>query len=115
MAVYEGEQFRREDFLVQVNVVAEEIKAIGAQDILELGTGKGFNLSHLTQNFPDRQFSGIDLSPSMLLNPSINYKDRKTHRLFEQISIIYLHNMVKQIQIWSSSFEYRNLQISKTI
>jgi len=63
MALSEQGEFRHEDYLAQINAVAQEIQALDAQEILELGTGKGFNLHHLARQFPERQFSGLDLSP----------------------------------------------------
>ncbi len=54
MALSEKDKFRYEDYLVQVNAVAKEIETTDAQKILELGTGKGFNLQHLARRFPNR-------------------------------------------------------------
>lgn len=62
MALSDDEHFRHEDYLTQVNIVAEEIQTFGAKRILELGTGKGFNLKHLVHKFPTSDFFGLDLS-----------------------------------------------------
>ncbi len=47
MGLSSSGKYRAEDYLKQVNFVAEEIKRLDITQVLELGSGKGFNLYHL--------------------------------------------------------------------
>lgn len=55
--------FHPDGYYSQPKVVAEQISRLGAQDILELGCGKGFNSCFLAQQYPEVHFTGIDLTP----------------------------------------------------
>lgn len=76
MAVSDYTHFRDEDYLTQVNIVAEEIQTFVAKRILELGTGKGFNLKHLVHKFPSCDFFGLDLSSNHI---SQTHRNLKSH------------------------------------
>lgn len=62
MGLSENGEFDHADFQGQAKFVAAEIKASGAQDVLELGYGQGANLNYLSRAFPDVKLVGIDLS-----------------------------------------------------
>jgi SAM-dependent methyltransferase len=49
------------------------VKELSANAILELGSGKGFNVAYLARTNPQVQLVGIDLTPSHLSIASRNY------------------------------------------
>ncbi len=55
--------FHPDGYYVQPKVVAEQINKFGANDVLELGCGKGFNSRFLAQQYPEVNFTGIDITP----------------------------------------------------
>lgn len=63
LALNEDGIFSEEGYYGQPRAVSEQIEAIGAQRVLELGSGKGFNSSFLAQRHPQVQFQGVDLTP----------------------------------------------------
>ena len=63
MAISSDEQFRYEDYLVQVNYIAQQLDLYPSESVLELGCGTGFNLFRLAQQCPHSEFLGIDLTP----------------------------------------------------
>lgn len=46
-----------------VELFAEQIEAIDAQQVIEFGSGLGYNVRTLAGMMPQRQFVGVDLSP----------------------------------------------------
>ncbi len=62
MALSPPDKYRPEDYIKQVNFVAEEIKCLNVRKVLEIGSGKGFNLYHLAKTFPQQRFLGLDFS-----------------------------------------------------
>jgi hypothetical protein len=55
--------FNPDGYYAQPRTVAEQIKEVKAQKVLEVGSGKGFNSIFLAEQFPDIHFTGIDLTP----------------------------------------------------
>lgn len=62
MALSSSGKYNAKDYLKQVEFVSEEIKRLNITEILELGSGKGFNLYHLANSLPECNFIGLDLS-----------------------------------------------------
>lgn len=46
-----------------VELFAEQVEAVDAQQIIEFGSGLGYNVRTLAGMMPQRQFIGVDLSP----------------------------------------------------
>lgn len=63
LALNEDGIFSEEGYYGQPRTVSAQIQAIGARQVLELGSGKGFNSSFLAQEHPEVQFQGFDLTP----------------------------------------------------
>lgn len=57
-------QYRSEGFYEQARLVGELIAERGARDVLEVGSGKGFNTIHLARQNPNVHFTGVDLTPA---------------------------------------------------
>jgi arsenite methyltransferase len=62
VAMNRDEEFRTEGYLGQVELIAERLREIEANKVLEIGCGVGYNLRNLAERFPDCQFTGMDLS-----------------------------------------------------
>jgi SAM-dependent methyltransferase len=58
-----GGQFRHEGFFGQARIVEELIRKNGARDVLEIGSGKGFNSIELARRNESVSFVGTDLTP----------------------------------------------------
>jgi SAM-dependent methyltransferase len=56
-------QFRHEGFFGQARIVEELIRKQGARDVLELGSGKGFNSIDLARRNEGVSFVGAELTP----------------------------------------------------
>ncbi|HLO86096.1 MAG TPA: class I SAM-dependent methyltransferase [Nostocaceae cyanobacterium] len=56
--------FNADGYYTQPRVVAEQIDQFPAKTVLELGCGKGFNSRFLAKQYPEIQFTGIDLTPA---------------------------------------------------
>ncbi|MDH6056150.1 class I SAM-dependent methyltransferase [Umezakia ovalisporum] len=56
--------FNPDGYYAQPRVVAEQICELDARNVLELGSGKGFNSCFLAQQYPEVNFTGIDLTAS---------------------------------------------------
>ncbi|MEA5553214.1 class I SAM-dependent methyltransferase [Anabaena cylindrica UHCC 0172] len=56
--------FDPDGYYVQPRAVAEQIRELEAENVLELGCGKGFNSCFLAEQYPKVNFTGIDLTPS---------------------------------------------------
>ena len=54
--------FDPDGYYAQPRVVAEQISELDAQNVLELGCGKGFNSCFLAEQYPQLNFTGIDLT-----------------------------------------------------
>jgi SAM-dependent methyltransferase len=59
---WDGE-FREEGFFGQARIVEELIRKNGAHDVLEIGSGKGFNSIELARRNETVSFMGTDLTP----------------------------------------------------
>jgi len=57
-------QFSRKGFLAQPRRVSRHLQQIGAQRVLELGAGMGFNARHLATTHPTVSFTALDLLPA---------------------------------------------------
>lgn len=57
-------QYRPEGFYEQARIIGDLVDERGAQDVLELGSGKGFNSIHLARSKPAVRFTGVDLTPA---------------------------------------------------
>ncbi|WP_448573810.1 class I SAM-dependent methyltransferase [Trichothermofontia sp.] len=62
-ALNEDGVFDPDGYYGQPRSVSEQIQAIKASQVLELGSGKGFNSLFLAQHHPEVQFRGVDLTP----------------------------------------------------
>ncbi|MEA5515113.1 class I SAM-dependent methyltransferase [Nodularia sp. UHCC 0506] len=63
MALNPDGVFHPDGYYGQPRVVAEQIRQIDAKNVLELGCGKGFNSLFLAEQYPEVNFTGIDLTP----------------------------------------------------
>jgi len=63
MALNPDGKFNREGYYEQARIALHQIQETGAINILELASGKGFNSIYLAEQFPDKHFVGIDLTP----------------------------------------------------
>lgn len=64
MALNPDGVFDPDGYYAQPRVVANKIDELEAKTVLELGCGKGFNSRFLAQQYPQGQFTGIDLTPA---------------------------------------------------
>ncbi len=55
--------FDADGYQAQPRIVAEQVEKLSANQILEVGCGKGFNSRWLAQHYPNAQCVGIDLTP----------------------------------------------------
>jgi len=55
--------FNADGYYVQPQIVGEQINQLGAEDVLEIGCGKGFNSQFLAGQYPNVKFTGVDLTP----------------------------------------------------
>lgn len=62
-ALNEDGVFAPEGYYAQPRSVSAQIQAIQAQQVLELGSGKGFNSVFLAQEHPTVNIIGVDLTP----------------------------------------------------
>ena len=63
LAISADGRFHAKDFYGQLDRLATAWPAEPPHEVLELGFGQGFNLSHLAARFPGVRFTGIDLTP----------------------------------------------------
>ena len=59
--------------------VEEQIRECGARRVLEVGAGTGINLYLLSQQMPDVEFSGIDLTPDRIATGKKWFKENKDY------------------------------------
>lgn len=59
---YDG-KFSKDGYFGQAKLAETQLRAIGANRVLELASGKGFNLIYLAKRNPSVSFVGIDLTP----------------------------------------------------
>lgn len=64
MALNPDGVFDPDGYYAQPRVVAEQIRELDAKAVLELGCGNGFNSCFLAPQYPEVDFTGIDLTPS---------------------------------------------------
>ncbi len=62
VALDHGEEFSTAGYLGQVDLIAERLAGIEAQEVIEIGCGVGYNSRNLAERFPQCQFMGVDLS-----------------------------------------------------
>lgn len=55
-------RFDHDHFYAQPRFAASVIEKTGARDVLELGSGKGFNSIYIAKRHPDVRFTGVDLT-----------------------------------------------------
>lgn len=55
--------FNPDGYYAQPRIVGEQIAKNNARQVLELGSGKGFNGAFLANQYPDVDFVGIDVTP----------------------------------------------------
>lgn len=56
--------YSRQGFYEQARMVEALLKERGAQDVLEIGSGKGFNSAYLAERNPGVAFTGVELTPA---------------------------------------------------
>lgn len=66
MALNFDGKFQKSGYLGQVLITSEYIRSIKPKNVLELGSGKGYNSIYLARKNPKINFFGIDLSGSHL-------------------------------------------------
>ena len=64
LALSEDGRFQRDGYYGHARIIRKSIEEIQARDVLELGSGRGFNLIHLAKQKPEVRFEGIDLIPA---------------------------------------------------
>ena len=57
----ENSQERKFDPYAQAKMVANHIELYGSKSVLELGAGKGINITYLANKFPNAKFEALDL------------------------------------------------------
>jgi ubiquinone/menaquinone biosynthesis C-methylase UbiE len=62
LALNQDGRFDREGYHAQPDFVARHLDEAGAMQILEAGSGNGFNTLYLAKLHPQRQFLGVDLT-----------------------------------------------------
>jgi ubiquinone/menaquinone biosynthesis C-methylase UbiE len=75
--------FKADGYYVQPQIVGAQIDRLFAQDVLEIGCGKGFNSQFLAEQYPNVKFTGVDLTPLHI--KIATQKASKTHNLSFQI------------------------------
>lgn len=63
LSINEDGNFSPEGYYVHPRYVAQQIRSLQAQAVLEVGCGKGFNSRFLAEQFPSVNFLGLDLTP----------------------------------------------------
>lgn len=63
LALNEDGIFNPAGYYGQPKFVAQQLQAVDAKRVLEVGSGKGFNSEFLAQRHPDVEFVGLDLTP----------------------------------------------------
>ena len=61
MALNPDGKYSPDGYLGQARLIGQVIERVGARSVLELASGRGFNVRHLARLYPDVSFSGIDL------------------------------------------------------
>lgn len=56
--------FQQDHFYEQPRFAESVIERAGARNVLELGSGKGFNSVYLARRHPEVRFTGVDLTPA---------------------------------------------------
>jgi ubiquinone/menaquinone biosynthesis C-methylase UbiE len=67
LSVDGDDQFHRYGYSGQARMIQEAIEDTNAQHVLELCSGRGFNLIYLSKQNPQIQFDGVDLMPAHIL------------------------------------------------
>ncbi len=63
LAISEDGRFHQDGFYGQARIVQEAIHELKARHVLELCSGRGFNLIYLAEHNPQVQFVGVDIIP----------------------------------------------------
>ncbi|MEJ7743265.1 MAG: class I SAM-dependent methyltransferase [Nocardioidaceae bacterium] len=64
MALNPDGHFNRDGYRGQVRLIEARLVNSSAQNALELGCGKGFNIVYLARRFESMNFAGVDLTES---------------------------------------------------
>ncbi len=68
--------FRKSDYNKQVKLISEILtKNESKLNILEIGSGKGYNTGNLAKSYPESNFYGLELTPSFLKQAKQSYKN----------------------------------------
>lgn len=62
VALNSGDEFTTAGYLGQVTLIAERLRDLSAKQVMEVGSGTGYNLRHLAAQLRHMQFLGVDLS-----------------------------------------------------
>jgi len=84
----------------QANAVHELIVKHGYTHILELGCGMGFNTRHLAEQHPDKQFTGMDLTPV-----NVQYARKKASDLPNTTFVQGDFNQLEQADLGEQRFD----------
>lgn len=77
MALNFDGKFQKSGYLGQATIISKYLGENKAKDVLELGSGKGFNCLYLSRKNPQANFHGIDLSDSHLRVAKRNGRKQK--------------------------------------
>jgi len=72
MGISKNDRYHKSDLLEQVKIIEKEVENTSVYKILELGYGRGANLYSLARMFPQKKFTGIDLSTNPLKKYQVN-------------------------------------------
>lgn len=75
MGISDNNRYHKSDLLAQVRIIEKKIENPSVFKILELGYGRGANLYNLARAFPQKKFTGIDLSTEPLKKYRIDNTD----------------------------------------
>ncbi len=97
MALNHDGKFDREGYFGQVKIVQDYINKTGAERVLELASGRGFNSIHLAKNNSNVQFVGVDLTPEHVKQARERGKDIP--------NLEFHHGNFQELQFQTSSFD----------
>lgn len=67
----------------QARIIQQHVQELSANAILELGSGKGFNLAYLASRNPKAEFVGIDLTPAHIRIATKKYSNLSNLRFIQ--------------------------------
>ena len=75
-AISDNGIFRKNDYDKQINLISEIFtKNENKLNVLEIGSGKGYNTGNLAKSYPNSNFYGLELTPLFLKQAQHSYKN----------------------------------------